>query len=91
MIAGIMNEILIGGAVLFVALIICCVIRMLTAKTAPDRMLALDVINILVVIIMILLSIAFAQPIFIDVAVLYAIISFVGTMYIAKHIAGDLK
>jgi Multisubunit Na+/H+ antiporter, MnhF subunit len=86
-----MQELFIGGAVLFAVLILVCVIRMLTAKTAPDRMLALDVINILVVISMILLALAFAQPIFIDVAVIYAIISFVGTMYIAKHIAGDLK
>ena len=86
-----MEEIFIGGAVFFAALIIVCIIRLLTAKTNPDRMLALDVINILVVIGMILLSIAFAQPIFVDVAVIYAIISFVGTMYVAKYLAGDLK
>lgn len=84
-------EFFIAAALFFTVLIIICIIRMLTAKKTADKMLALDAINILVVIAMILLSIAFAQPVFIDVAVIYAIISFVGTMYIAKHLAGDLK
>ncbi len=54
-------------------------------------MLALDVINALVVIIMIILSIRFEQPGFIDVAIVYALLSFVGTLYVAKLIRGDLE
>ncbi|MFA7024071.1 MAG: monovalent cation/H+ antiporter complex subunit F [Methanocorpusculum sp.] len=54
-------------------------------------MLALDVINILVVIVMITLSLWFEQPVFIDVAIVYALLSFVGTLYVAKLIMGDLE
>ena len=85
------TEIFLGAGILFAVLILICIIRILTARTAADRMLSLDVINVLVVITMILLSLAFAQPIFIDVAVIYAILSFVATMYLAKYLAGDLK
>ena len=59
--------------------------------TTADRMLALYVINALVVIIMIILSIRFEQPGFIDVSIVYALLSFVGTLYVAKLIRGDLE
>lgn len=74
-----------------VLLILVCVIRMILGPTNADRMLALDVINALVVIAMILLSVGFEQVIILDVAIVYALLSFVGTMYVAKLIRGDLK
>jgi multicomponent Na+:H+ antiporter subunit F len=54
-------------------------------------MLALDVINSLVVIIMITLSLRLNQPVFIDVGIVYALLSFVGTLYVAKLIGGELE
>lgn len=79
------------AAIIFVLLIFACGVRMWIGPTNPDRMLALDVINALVVIIMIILSIRFQQPGFIDVAIVYALLSFVGTLYVAKLIRGDLE
>lgn len=84
-------DILMTAAIIFVILIFIAGIRMWLGPTNADRMLALDVINILVVIIMIILSIRFDQPSFIDVAIIYALLSFVGTLYIAKFIRGDLE
>lgn len=79
------------AAIIFVLLIFITGVRMWLGPTNADRMLALDVINILVVIIMIILSIRFDQPGFIDVAIVYALLSFVGTLYVAKLIRGDLE
>ncbi len=79
------------ASIIFVLLIFACDIRMWVGPTNADRMLALDVINVLVVILMIILSIRFAQPGFIDVAIVYALLSFVGTLYVAKLIRGDLE
>jgi multicomponent Na+:H+ antiporter subunit F len=59
--------------------------------TTADRMIAFDVINVLVVILMIILSIRFHQPGFIDVAIVYALLSFVGTLYITQLIIGDFQ
>jgi multicomponent Na+:H+ antiporter subunit F len=59
--------------------------------TNADRMIAFDVINVLVVILMIILSIGFQQPGFIDVAIVYALLSFVGTLYVAQLIIGDFQ
>ena len=79
------------AAVLFAVLILVTLIRLLTGKTAADKMLALDVINVLVVITMLVLAAAFMEPLFIDIAVVYALLSFVATVYIGKYLAGGLK
>ena len=86
-----MIDIFMIAAIIFVLLIFACGVRMRLGPTTADRMLALDVINALVVIIMIILSIRFEQPGFIDVAIVYALLSFVGTLYVAKLIRGDLE
>ena len=39
---------------------------------------------------MIVLGVVFQQIIFIDVAIIYALLSFVGTLYIAKYLGGEL-
>ncbi|MDO5845326.1 MAG: monovalent cation/H+ antiporter complex subunit F [Methanocorpusculum sp.] len=78
-------------AIGFVILILLCIIRLIKGPTNADRMLSLDVINILVVCTMLVLAAAFRQMIFIDVAIIYALLSFVGTLYVAKLIRGDLQ
>ena len=86
-----MIDIFMIAAIIFVLLIFACGVRMWLGPTTADRMFALDVINPLVVVIMIFLFIRFEQPGFIDVAIVYALLSFVGTLYVAKLIRGDLE
>ena len=57
---------------------------------AFDRVVALDAINTLVVAAMIVLGVVFQQIIFIDVAIIYALLSYVGTLFIAKYLGGEL-
>ena len=86
-----MIDIFMIAAIICALLIFAGGVRMGLGPPTADRMLALDVINALVVIIMIILSIRFEQPGFIDVAIVYALLSFVGTLYVAKLIRGDLE
>jgi multicomponent Na+:H+ antiporter subunit F len=73
-----------------VGLILLTFIRLLAGPTAPDRVIALDAINTLTVASMIVLSVAYQQIVFIDVAIVYALLSFVGTLYIAKYLGGEI-
>lgn len=82
---------LLVAGIVFGALILITVLRLLTGKTNADKMVAFDVINVLVVITMFVLSIAFDEPLFIDVALVYSLLSFVATIFIGKYLAGDLK
>jgi len=74
----------------FVGLILLAMVRLLKGPTAADRVVALDAINTLVVASMIALGVAFKQVLFIDVAIVYALLAFVGTLYIAKYLGGEL-
>lgn len=86
-----LSEILMMAAILFAVLVILCVLKVIRSKTVAGRMVAFDVINVLVVIIMFVLSAAFGEPLFIDIAVIYTLLSFVATIFIGKYLAGDLK
>jgi multicomponent Na+:H+ antiporter subunit F len=86
-----MTDLLAIAATIFALLIFACGVRMWLGPTNADRMIALDVINTLVVIFMFILSIRFHQSGFVDVAIVYVMLSFVGTLYVAKLIRGDLQ
>ncbi len=73
-----------------VALMLLAMVRLVKGPTSADRVVALDAINTLVVAAMIVLGVVFQQFIFIDVAIIYALLSFVGTLYIAKYLGGEL-
>ncbi|MEW5826577.1 MAG: cation:proton antiporter [Candidatus Bipolaricaulota bacterium] len=66
-------------------------VRIAVGPTAADRAVGLDTVNTLVVALMVLLGAAYEQPVFIDVAIIYALLSFVGTLYIARYLEGGLE
>jgi len=78
-------------AVCILVILVClALIRLLLGPTAADRAVAVDTVNTLSVAALILLGVAYQQIIFIDVAIVYALLSFVSTLYIAKYLGGEL-
>lgn len=75
-----------AGALVLAVLILAAMVRLFLGPTAPDRVVALDAINTLVVGLMVLLGAAYRQSVFIDVAIVYALLSFVGTLFIARYL-----
>ena len=66
--------------------IIVSLVRLILGPKAPSRIVGLDTINTLVVVSMVVLGAAFDEVILIDVAIVYALLSFVTTLYIAKYV-----
>lgn len=64
--------------------------RLVSGPTVPDRAVALDTLNTLVVGIMMLLAVGYDSVVMVDVAIVYAALSFVGTMFIARYIEGEV-
>ncbi|HPD98540.1 MAG TPA: monovalent cation/H+ antiporter complex subunit F [Synergistales bacterium] len=64
--------------------------RLIAGPTVPDRVVALDSINTLVIALMILLAVVYDSVVMVDVAIVYAALSFVGTMFIARHVEGGV-
>ena len=66
--------------------IIVSLVRLILGPKAPSRIVGLDTINTLVVVSMVVLGAAFDEVILVDVAIIYALLSFITTLYIAKYI-----
>ena len=65
--------------------------RLILGPTVPDRVVAMDTINTLVIAGMILFGAAFEEVIYIDVAIVYALLSYIATLYIAKYMERRAK
>jgi multicomponent Na+:H+ antiporter subunit F len=73
-----------------IVLVILSFIRLILGPTAADRTIAVDTVNTLTIAAMILLGVIYQEIIFIDVAIVYALLSFVSTLYIAKYLGGEM-
>jgi len=69
-------------------LMIVCLTRAALGPTTPDRLVALDTTNTLVVAALVTLGAAFRETIYVDVAVVYAMLAFVSTLYISRYLEG---
>ena len=66
-------------------------VRLLLGPSLPDRVVAFDLLATVGVGISAVYSMAHNQPVFLDVAVVLALISFVGTVAFARYIEERLK
>ncbi|MEM0493535.1 MAG: monovalent cation/H+ antiporter complex subunit F [Candidatus Thermoplasmatota archaeon] len=74
-----------------IALVLCCffgIIRIILGPTTPDRVVGVDTINTIVIVAMVAFGAAFYEVIYIDVAIVYALLSFISTLFIAKYLEG---
>jgi len=78
------------SSLILVALIFLAILRAVAGPTLPDRVVALDTINTLMVAVMIVLSVVYSEMIYVDIAIVYALLSFVATLYIARYLEGGL-
>ena len=67
-----------GGILLF--------FRMLKGPSAPDRAVALDAASTLVTASLVLLGFVFKRGVYLDVALVYAVLAFVGSVAIARFL-----
>ncbi len=72
-------------SVLLLLFMLISLFRLVLGPTVPDRVVALDTINTLIIAGMILFGAAMEEVIYIDVAIVYALLSYIATLYIAKH------
>ncbi len=75
-----------------IAMVVCLIIitvRAFIGPGAPTRLVAFDTANTLVVTGLVVVGMMFGHVIFVDVAIVYALLSFAMTLYVAKYIQGD--
>lgn len=79
------------AGVFFLGLISCCAMclyRIGRGPTSPDRMVAIDILGIVVVGFAAILCIVTGKDYLMNVAIAWALLSFIGTVALAKHLEG---
>ena len=77
------------AALILLALVLAAAARVLLGPSMPDRVVGINAANTLMVSVLLVLAAAFNQVIYADIAIVYAMLSFVGTLYFAKYLEGS--
>lgn len=77
--------------ILIAGLLACCgmcLYRIGRGPTAPDRMVAIDILGTVVVGFVAIVTAATDMKYLLNVAIVWAVVSFVGTLALARYLAG---
>jgi multicomponent Na+:H+ antiporter subunit F len=66
--------------------LLACLARLLRGPSFPDRVIALDVLGILVLGIVVVATILASTGVLLDVAIVLALVLFVGTVAVARYL-----
>jgi len=69
-----------------VVAVILALIRSVKGPTPPDRVVGVDIMVTITIAFMVLLGIFFKRRIYLDVSLIYAVLSFVGVIAVARYL-----
>jgi multicomponent Na+:H+ antiporter subunit F len=83
-----MNNIL--SILLYIQIALCapCLWRIIRGPTIPDRMVGIDIFGILVVGICGIITVETGKAFILDIGIAWIILSFIGTLTLAKYLSG---
>ncbi len=77
-----------AAVIVVIACIVITIGKVFIGPGTPTRLVAFDTVNTLVVAIMVVLAAVLDQVIFVDIAIVYALLSFIVTLYVARLLEG---
>lgn len=72
-------------ALILIIFIVATLTKIFLSKNIFEKLVALDVANILTISVLIVFSIIFKQSFLSDIAIVYALLSFIGVLCFAKY------
>jgi len=81
---GFVSSYLLGACVVLGALILLSLVRAIRGSRFTDRIVAVNIIGTLTIIIMCILSVYFQQPFLADIAIVYALLSFIAIVVLTR-------
>jgi multicomponent Na+:H+ antiporter subunit F len=83
-----MSPFLVAGMGVLLLASFLCLVRIARGPTAPDRTVAIDILGTLVVGFTCLVSLHHQKDFYMSIAIAWALISFIGTIALAKYLEG---
>ena len=77
--------------IFFIVLLLCCFLclyRIGSGPTPPDRAVGIDILGIVVVGFCAMISIMTGRDFYMNIAIAWSLLSFIGTIALAKHLEG---
>jgi multicomponent Na+:H+ antiporter subunit F len=71
-----------------IGLAAACLYRIIRGPTIPDRMVGVDIFGILVVGVCAIISVQTERSFILDIGIAWIILSFIGTLTLAKYLTG---
>ncbi len=68
--------------------ILFTVIRMIIGPKISDRVVALDTLNMIIIGVIAMLALIFESSLYLDIAIVYAILAFLETVVFARYLEG---
>ena len=81
-----MSTLMVLGAIAYAVLAILLFIRFIEGPTAADRMLAVDMIDGLACIMLVFYAIYTERAIYLDIAIVTALLGFISTVFVARYL-----
>lgn len=78
------------GSIVCVALALLLLIQIIKGPTAADRLCAADALDLIVALGLALYSLYSGRTIYMDIALVEALLGFVGTVFTARYLEGKL-
>lgn len=75
---------LLGACIVLAVLILFSLVRAIRGSRFTDRIVAVNIIGTLTIIIMCILSVYFEQPFLADIAIVYALLSFIAIVVLTR-------
>jgi len=66
--------------------VVLCLLRMMMGPTASDRAVAVDTMATVTTALLVLLGFFFKRYVYLDVSLVYAVLTFIGTVAIARYL-----
>ena len=76
------------AAILAGAAFLLALIRFIKGPSAADRVVAFDVLTVISITFIVLTAVAEGRGIYLDVAIVYALLSFLGVIAVARYLEG---
>lgn len=84
-----MSKLLTFSILFLSATIFICMFRAIKGPSAADRLIAVNVIGTKIIVLIIIVSFLLNETYFVDVAIVYALISFLSSILISKFIGNS--
>ncbi|KXA88863.1 hypothetical protein AKJ62_04315 [candidate division MSBL1 archaeon SCGC-AAA259D14] len=83
-----MEWVLWGVTIVFFISVVLCMVQAVIGAYISDRVVSIDALTSLTIAILGFLAAIYKKSIFLDVALVYALIAFVGTLAVSKYLEG---